>query len=78
MDKIKRFRNAQTQSFEDFFNLIIDKGVCEYCDSYQECMEIMGQENIEYISGNGCNAFDTSVDRIKKAFLLEKCVPIGT
>jgi hypothetical protein len=78
MDKIKRFRNAQTQSFEDFFNFVTDRGICEYCDSYQDCKEAMGEENLEYLSGNGCGAFDTSVERIKKAFLLEKCIPIGT
>ena len=78
MDKIKRFRNAQTISFEEFFNFVTDRGICEYCDAYEECMEVMGKENIECLSGNGCGAFDTSVEKIKKAFLLEKCVPIGT
>jgi hypothetical protein len=78
MDKIKRFRNAQTISFEEFFNYVTDKGICEYCDDYEECLEAMGEENIQYMSGNGCGAFDSSVDNIKKHFLLEKCIQIGT
>ena len=78
MDKIKRFRNTQTQTFDEFFNQITDTGVCEYCDSYDECLEAMGHESIECISGNGCHAFDTSLERIKKAFLLEKCAVKGT
>lgn len=72
--KIKRFREVQTTSFEDFFNKITDTGVCEYCDSYDECLEYMGKENIDCISGNGCSSFDTSVDKLKKHFLLEKCI----
>lgn len=77
MDKIKRYRQIQKQSFDEFFNQVTDSGICMYCDSYQECLEAMGADNIECISGNGCSAFDTSVENIKKAFLLEMCV-IGT
>lgn len=78
MDKIQRYRAVQTVSFEDFFNIVTDTGVCKYCDSYEECREAMGDENLECISGNGCSAFDTSVENIKKFYLLEKCIPIGT
>lgn len=78
MDKIKRFRAAQTVSFEEFFNIATDTGICKYCDSYDECCEAMGLDNIEAISGNGCSAFDTSVENLKKFYLLEKCVPVGT
>jgi hypothetical protein len=38
----------------------------------------MGEENIEAISGNGCSAFDNSVENIKRFYLLEKCVSVGT
>jgi hypothetical protein len=78
MEKIKRYRAVQTVSFEDFFNMVTDKGICEFCDSYNDCVEAMGTENIEAISGNGCSAFDTSVENIKKAYLLQKCATIGT
>lgn len=78
MEKICRYRTAQKQTFEEFFNKITDSGICEYCDSYEECMEIMGADNIDMISGNGCSAFDSSVDKIKKRFLVEQCTKIGT
>ena len=78
MDKINRFRLTQSQSFEDFFSDVTDAGICEYCDSYNECLEVIGKENMECVSGNGCSAFDTSIERIKKAFLIDKCVQIGT
>ena len=78
MEKIKRYRNAQKQSFDEFFNFVTDSGICQYCDNYQECVEAMGIDNIECISGNGCSAFDTSVDNIKNIYLLEKCVPINS
>jgi len=71
--KIKRFRETQTISFDDFFNDIIDNGICEYCNSYEECSEAMGKDNVELISGNGCSAFDNSVDNLRKIFLLTKC-----
>lgn len=71
--KLKRFRETQTISFEEFFNNVTDNGICEYCDSYEECAEAMGIENINSISGNGCSAFDSSVENIKKGFLLDKC-----
>lgn len=76
--KIKRFRETQETTFEDFFNKVTDEGICRYCESYQDCMEAMGADNIEAISGNGCGGFDASVDDLKKAFLLEKCVLVGT
>ena len=72
--KIKRFREVQSTSFEDFFNKVTDSGLCEYCDSYTECVEYMGAENVESMSGNGCSAFDASVDSLKKHFLLDKCI----
>ena len=78
MDKIKRYRPTQIQSFEDFFNIVTDLGLCQYCDSYDECMEVMGKDNIETISGQGCGAFDASVDSLKKYFLLDKCATVGT
>ena len=78
MDKIKRYRTAQSITFEDFFNLVTDTGRCEYCDSYEECKEAMGEDNIEAISGNVCSAFDNSIENIKRFYLLDKCVPIGT
>ncbi len=78
MDKIRRYRTAQSITFEDFFNLVTDTGRCEYCDSYEECKEAMGEDNIEAISGNGCSAFDNSIENIKRFYLLDKCVPIGT
>ena len=78
--KIKRFREVQLVSFEDFFDKATDSGICEYCDSYNECIDYMGYENVVAISGNGCSAFDCSVEQLKKHFLLEKCVrrPVET
>lgn len=78
MEKIKQYRTVQKVSFEDFFNIVTDTGICKYCDSFAECMEAMGEDNMEAISGNGCSAFDNSVDNLKKYFLLEQCVKIGT
>ena len=78
MDKINRFRTTQVQSFEDFFNDITDKGICKYCDSYKDCMEYMGEENMESMSGNGCGGFDASIEDIKKHFLLEQCAVMKT
>jgi len=78
MEKIKRYRDTQTISFEDFFNMVTDNGICEYCDSYNYCLEAMGEESIEAVSGNGCGGFDTSIENIKKAYLLQKCATIGT
>ena len=78
MDKIKRYRPTQVQSFEDFFNTVTDLGLCQYCDSYNECEEAMGKDNMEAISGNGCRGFDASIDALKKHFLLDKCATIGT
>ena len=74
MDKIKRFRDIQTITFDDFFNIVTDTGICKYCDSYEECLEAMGEDNINAISGNGCSAFDNSVDNIKKFYLIDKCI----
>lgn len=71
MDKINRYRYVQKQSFDEFFNFITDSGICKYCDNYNDCLEAMGTDNLEYMSGNGCSAFDTSIDNIKKAFLIE-------
>lgn len=73
MDKIKRYRTVQTVSFEDFFNIVTDTGRCEYCDSYADCVEAMGKENVEAISGNGCSAFDNSIENIKKFYLVKMC-----
>lgn len=78
MDKINRYRETQKQTFDEFFNTVTDLGICQYCDSYQECAEVMGADNIEAISGNGCSAFDTSVDKIKKLYLTKMCLTIGT
>ena len=78
MEKIKQYRAVQTVSFEDFFNIVTDTGICKYCNSFNECCEAMGENNIEAISGNGCSAFDNSVDNLKKYFLLEQCVNKGT
>ena len=72
--KIKRYREVQLVSFEEFFDKATDSGICQYCDSYNECIDYMGYENVESISGNGCSAFDCSVEALKKHFLLEKCV----
>ena len=77
MDKIKRYRNKQEQSFEDFFNIVTDTGICEFCDSYNECLEYIGLDNLSCISGNGCSAFDTSVEKLKKQYLLKYC-KVGT
>ena len=73
MDKIIRYRTAQTVSFEDFFNIVTDTGKCEYCNSYNDCLEVMGLDNLQAISGNGCSAFDNSIENIKKFYLLEMC-----
>ena len=73
MDKIQRFRLTQKQTFEDFFNFVTDSGLCKYCDSYEDCCEAMGQENVDSVSGNGCSAFDNSVENIKKFYLVEQC-----
>ena len=73
MDKIHRYRNTQEISFDDFVNDVIDKGVCKYCNSYEECLEAMGGNNMESISGNGCAGFDNSVEEIKKIYLIDKC-----
>ena len=73
MDKIQRYRTTQTVSFEDFFNEVTDSGICEYCDSFKECIEAMGEDNIKVISGNGCSAFDNSIENIKKFYLVEMC-----
>lgn len=77
-NKINRYREVQSISFEEFFNTVTDTAVCEYCDSYEECKDYMGEDNMEVISGYGCSAFDSSVEKIKNHFLLEKCIPIGT
>ena len=74
MDKIKRFRNTQIISFDDFLNIVIDTGICKYCSLYEECLEAIGEDNIDTISGNGCSAFDNSVDEIKKIYLVEQCL----
>ena len=74
MDKIKRFRNIQTVSFDDFLNVVVDTGICKCCESYEECLEMMGESNMEAISGNGCSAFDNTVDNIKKIYLVEQCI----
>jgi GTP cyclohydrolase III len=77
-NKINRYREVQSTSFEEFFNAVTDTGVCECCDNYEECVQYIGQDNIVTVSGNGCSGFDSSIENIKKHFLLEKCVPIGT
>jgi len=78
MDKIIRYKPTQKQSFEDFFNIVTDTGICKYCLGYEECKDIMGEDNIQAITGNGCSAFDNSVENIKQIYLLEQCIPKGT
>lgn len=73
MDKIIRYKPIQKQSFEDFFNIVIDTGVCEYCTNYDECVETMGADNLQAISGNGCSAFDNTMENIKNIYLLKEC-----
>lgn len=73
MEKINRYKPTQNHSFEEFFNLVTDIGICECCQSYEECKELMGEDNIKSISGNGCSAFDNSIDNIKKIYLLKEC-----
>ena len=78
MNKIQRYRPTQAITFEDFFNTVTDNGICKYCSGYQECLEAMGEENVQSISGYGCSAFDNTVENIKQFYLIEYCVPIGT
>ena len=78
MEKIKRYRPIQSMSFETFFNMVTDKGICKYCSTYGECLDIMGEDNLEALSGNGCGAFDNTVENIKKIYLIEECQHIGT
>lgn len=74
MERIIQFRPIQKMSFDEFFNLVTDTAPCQYCDSYEECAEVMGYDNIDSISGNGCAAFDNTVENLKKFYLLEQCV----
>ena len=78
MEKIKEKRDIQSMAFDDFFNLVTDKCFCEYCDSFEDCCDAIGYDNIQALSGRGCKAFDASVEDIKKYYLIEKCIPIGT
>ena len=78
MEKIKRYRETQKVSFEDFFNLVTDTGVCKCCKYLNYCIEMMGEDNVEALSGYGCREFDNSVDKLKNFFLIEQCVKIGT
>lgn len=73
MDKLQIQRPTQEITLEEFIEGVTDKGICQYCTSYQECMEYMGEENVEVMSGNGCGAFDNTVDKLKEFYLLEKC-----
>ena len=78
MDKIIQYRPTQKQTFEDFFNIVTDTGICQYCLGYEECKDVMGEDNILAMTGNGCSAFDNSVDNLKQIYLLEQCTPKGT
>lgn len=74
--KIKRYREIQSMTFDDYLNVIVDNALCPYCTEYKECLECMGEDNIQAISGCGCSAFDASVEELEKHFLLEKCIKI--
>lgn len=76
--KIKKLRETQTTSFEDFFSYVIDNSICNYCENFKECQQIIGEEVIEMVSGKGCDKFDNSIENIKNFFLKEKCAYIGT
>ena len=78
MDKIERYREVQKETFEDFFNTVVDKCICRYCDNYKECLEYLGEENVECLSGTGCAGFDTSVENVREIFLKERKMSIGT
>ena len=73
MEKIKRYRNTQKQTFESFFEEVTDSGICKYCSSFNDCLTVLGEESIDSISGNGCSAFDNSIEEIKKFYLIEMC-----
>ena len=78
MERLITSRDTQTISIDDYINEIIDGGVCKYCDYYDFCSEYVGEDNIQEISGCGCSAFDAPIEKLKKCYLIEKCIPIGT
>jgi len=78
MEKIIRFRESQKISFEEFFNTVTDAGICKYCSSYDECVEYIGEENMDCMTGNGCSGFDNSIENLRRFYLIDKCIPVGT
>lgn len=78
MDKIIRYREIQKETFEDYFDKVVTTCICKHCDNYNECLEYLGEENMECLSGTGCAGFDTTIEKVREQFLKEKKVAIGT
>ena len=73
MEKIKQYRPTQTITFDEFIEGITENGVCEYCSSYYDCLEAMGIDCLKSISGQGCNCFDNSIEKLKQFYIENKC-----
>ena len=73
MERIKRFRNTQPITLDQFILDAIDHPSCYLCSGLAECMQYMGEDMIEALEGVGCGGFDSSIEELTKHYLLKYC-----